>query len=103
LEPDESHCIDTEKDFPDLAIEVFVTSGGINKLEIYRRLGVREVWFFKNNQFEVHHLLAGEYIQVTSSQVLPHIDLKVIAQYTLADQPLKAVKEFREKIREMGD
>jgi len=102
LEPDESYCIDTEKEFPDLAIEVVVTSGGINKLEIYRRLGVREVWFFKNNQFEVHHLLAGEYIQVTSSQVLPHIDLKVIAQYTLADQPLKAVKEFREKIREMG-
>ena len=102
LEPDESYCIDTEKDFPDLAIEVVATSGGINKLEIYRRFGVKEVWFFKNSQFEVHHLLDGNYAQVTSSQVLPHLDLTVLAQYAIADEPLDAAWEFREKMREMG-
>lgn len=50
-EPDESYCIREDKEFPDLAIEVVVTSGGIDKLEVYKRLGVREVWFFKKNQF----------------------------------------------------
>ena len=44
-ELDESYCIGTDKDFPDLAIEVIVTSGSINRLELYRRLGVQEVWF----------------------------------------------------------
>ncbi|HIK45941.1 MAG TPA: hypothetical protein IGR64_13825 [Leptolyngbyaceae cyanobacterium M65_K2018_010] len=29
-EPDESYCIGTDKEFPDLAIEVIVTSGSIN-------------------------------------------------------------------------
>ncbi|HEU4620176.1 MAG TPA: Uma2 family endonuclease [Gammaproteobacteria bacterium] len=29
---------------PDLAIEVVWTSGGIDKLEVYRKLGVRELW-----------------------------------------------------------
>jgi Uma2 family endonuclease len=101
LEPDESYCIHTEKDFPDLAIEVVVTSGGINKLEIYRRLSVKEVWFFKNSQFEVHRLLYGNYVQITGSQLLPHLDLTVLAQYAIADEPLKAVREFREKIRGM--
>lgn len=50
IEPDECYCIGTEKEFPDLAIEVVVTSGGVDKLEIYKRLGVREVWFWLNNQ-----------------------------------------------------
>lgn len=48
-EPDESYCIGADKDFPDLAIEVILTSGSINRLELYRRLGVREVWFWQNN------------------------------------------------------
>lgn len=44
-EPDECYCLYQEKEFPDLAIEVVLTSGGIDKLKIYQRLGVREVWF----------------------------------------------------------
>ncbi|MGF1516337.1 MAG: Uma2 family endonuclease, partial [Nodosilinea sp.] len=47
-EPDEGYCIGLDKDFPDLAIEVIVTSGSINRLELYRRLGVREVWFWQS-------------------------------------------------------
>ncbi|HVS22648.1 MAG TPA: Uma2 family endonuclease, partial [Gammaproteobacteria bacterium] len=31
---------------PDLAIEVVWTSGGIDKLDAYRKLGVREVWYW---------------------------------------------------------
>ena len=46
LEPDECYCVGPMKRFPDLSIEVVETRGGINKLEIYRRLGVREVWFW---------------------------------------------------------
>ena len=37
-EPDESWCIGPEKEFPDLVLEIALTSGGIDKLEIYRRL-----------------------------------------------------------------
>lgn len=100
-EPDESYCIGTEKEFPDLAIEVVVTSGGLDKLEVYGRLGVREVWFFKNNQFEIHHLRGETYEQITQSEVLPNLDLTMLAQYALATNPLEAALEFREKVRAM--
>jgi len=44
LEPDECYLVgDQDKSAPDLAIEVIGTSGGIDKLEIYRRLDVGEV------------------------------------------------------------
>src|SRR5207302_419899 len=35
-EPDESWCIGGEKQFPDLVLEIALTSGGIPKLEVYR-------------------------------------------------------------------
>src|SRR5207247_1067652 len=41
--PDSDESIDV----PDIAIEVVQTSGGIDKLEVYRGLGVREVWFWR--------------------------------------------------------
>lgn len=40
-EPDESYNIDSKKPYPDLVIEVTVTSGGVDKLEAYRRMGGR--------------------------------------------------------------
>ena len=50
-EADESYCIGTDKAMPDLAIEVVITSGGLNRLEVYHRLGVPEVWFWQNGHF----------------------------------------------------
>lgn len=102
VEPDESYCIGTEKEFPDLAIEVIITSGGIDKLEVYQRLGVKEVWFFQNNQFKIHHLRGESYEQVAKSELLPNLDLTMLAQYVVADDPLDAALEFRERVREMG-
>src|SRR5438067_13645037 len=37
-EPDESWCIGEEKEFPDVVLEIALTSGGIDKLDVYRRL-----------------------------------------------------------------
>jgi hypothetical protein len=36
-----------DRDRPDVAIEVVWSSGGINELEVYRKLGVREVCFYE--------------------------------------------------------
>jgi Uma2 family endonuclease len=100
-EPDESYCIGTEKDFPDIAIEVVVTSGGLDKLEVYKRLGIPEVWFFKKNQIEVYNLRGESYEKLAHSEVLPNLDLAMLAQYAVATDPLEAALEFREKVREM--
>lgn len=100
-EPDESDCVRTEKEFPDLAIEVVVSSGGVEKLEVYQRLGVGEVWFFKkNNQFDIYRLKGNSYEKIETSQLLPDLDLTMLAEYAIAEDPLEAVLEFRDRIRE---
>lgn len=113
-EPDESYCIDmaadvevpstaladTDKEFPEGAIEIIETSGSINKLEVYKRLQVREVWFFKKNKFEIYYL-RGDYEKI-SHEVLPNLDLAMLAQYAVALDPLEAALEFWEKVKEMN-
>jgi Uma2 family endonuclease len=86
-EPDECYLFgDQRRDVPDLAIEVVWTSGGINKLEIYRRLGISEVWFWtKPNQITVYRLTAGAYQRVEASTFLPGLDIGLVC--SLLDQP----------------
>ena len=58
VEPDECYVLGDadEPEVPDLAIEVVVSSGGIKKLDIYRKLGVREVWFWRKGRIELFAL-----------------------------------------------
>ena len=51
-EPDESWCIGEEAEFPHLVVEVALTSGGISKLELYRRFGIGEVWIWRKEKIE---------------------------------------------------
>ena len=98
-EPDKCYCIGTDKDIPDLAIEVIYTSGGIDSLEIYQRLGVREVWFWQNKQFQIYSLQDDSYRQTSQSQLIPRLDLALLSQYVVIDDPLEAIVEWRKQIR----
>jgi Uma2 family endonuclease len=107
-EPDESYCIGTDKEFPDLAIEVVVTSGGINRLDLFRRLGIREVWFWQNDQFSLYHLREETpfefaqtfgYEQIHQSEILPDLDMNLLAECVRNPNPLAAAKEFRQRLR----
>ena len=107
-EPDEVYCIGTDKEFPDLVIEVIVTSGGINKLEIYRRLNVKEVWFWQNDRFSLYYLrseIPVQFVQtcgyepITRSEILPNLDIELLAEYIRYPNSLIAAKEFRQRLR----
>jgi len=100
VEPDECYLIgDQNRDTPDLVIEVVWTSGGIDKLEAYRRLGVPEVWFWKNDAMSAHVLAADRYGTSTRSLCLPGLDLELVV--SLLDRPtaIQAVRAFREHLR----
>jgi Uma2 family endonuclease len=43
FEPDESYYIGQQKEHPDLAIEINITSGSVSKLERYKRFQIRLV------------------------------------------------------------
>ncbi|MFB2838301.1 Uma2 family endonuclease [Floridanema evergladense] len=93
-EPDESYCLGTRKAVPDLAIEVIVTSGGIDVLEIYRRVGVREVWFWQDGVISVYCLREKGYELVSNSEVLPELDLRSLEFYSRMADQYDAVNAF---------
>ena len=98
-EPDESYCIGSEKEFPDLVVEVVFTSGGVDKLAVYKRLGVTEVWFWENDRFSLYRLRGDKYEPISASELLSNLDIALLAEYVQHPNPLLAVKEFRKTIR----
>lgn len=106
-EPDECYCIGEEKNIPDLAIEVIITSGSINKLETYRRLGVAEVWFWESNRLKLYHLREETpsvfletygYEQIVLSEFLPELSISLLEQCTLVSDQIQAIDEFEQGI-----
>jgi Uma2 family endonuclease len=100
LEPDECYCIGRRlNDVPDIAVEVVLTSGGIEKLSVYAGLGVREVWFWEDDAFHLHALRAGRYEPIVASELLPSLDLAVLATFMRRGDQHEAVKAFRDWLR----
>jgi Uma2 family endonuclease len=102
VEPDECYCVGPAKKFPDIAIEVIHTSGDINKLEIYRRLRVTEVWFWAKERFWVYRLAGKQYAPRERSEVLPALDLDELARIVVAtdeSHQTEAVRAYRRALR----
>ncbi|XXY45258.1 Uma2 family endonuclease [Sorangium sp. So ce269] len=100
LEPDECYCVgEPLKEFPDIAIEVVLTSGGIDKLSVYSGLGVREVWFWERGTFQIHALRGEEYEAIAASELLPDLDLVALARFVHWPDQHAAVKAFRSWLR----
>lgn len=100
IEPDECYCFDSEKPVPDLALEVVVTSGGIDDLLIYQGLGVPEVWFWQNSQFSLYYLRGEQYEKILKSEFLPNLDLNLLANLLISgEKPKDLILNFRESIR----
>jgi len=96
-EPDESYCLGERKSVPDLAVEIVVTSGGINILEIYRRIRVQEVWFWEDGVISVYCLRLNGYELVNKSELLPELDLRSLEFYSRMADQYDAVNAFIQK------
>jgi len=100
FEPDESYYLGEKKENPDLAIEVNITSGSIDKLEKYKRFNISEVWFWENNQISVYHLTNNNYEQTAQSKLLPDLDINLLARCILMPSIIEARSEFFKAIRQ---
>jgi Uma2 family endonuclease len=102
-EPDESWCLGREGEFPNLVLEIALTSGGLNKLEIYRRFAVDEVWFWRKNQLEVHVLNeSGQYHPVSRSRLLPDLDMALVERCVAIPSWREARQAFRQALAASG-
>ncbi len=100
IEPDECDVFGDEPlgRPPDRAIEVVWTSGGLDKLEIYRKLGVREVWTWRRGRLKLHALRGERYEEIPASEVLPGIDLDQLLSCLDRPTASQAIRAYRELI-----
>jgi len=100
-EPDVSFAFNTDKDLPDLAIEVIFSSGRLDDLEKYQALGVPEVWFWRNKQVTFYQLQTQGYREIDKSLFLPNLTCQTLTQFTnqgLSESPLVIETEFWQQI-----
>lgn len=85
LEPDECYKLGKleEDGLPDIAIEVVVSRGLVDRMEVYAGLGVVEVWVWQPSTaaIAVNRLVDGAYQQCERSEVLPALDLAELAKF----------------------
>jgi Uma2 family endonuclease len=105
VEPDECYAIGEKKNIPDLAIEVNITSGSLEKLKIYQRLGVAEVWVWQFNQLKLYHLREETPLQfldtygyehITASQILPELNIALLQQCVQISDDIEAIDQFEQ-------
>jgi Uma2 family endonuclease len=97
VEPDECYVFGDPRGVPrpHLAIEVIWTSGGLDKREIYRKLGVSELWFWRRGRIIVYVLRGEAYEESPHSEVLRGIDLVELAGFLDRRSASRAILEYR--------
>lgn len=100
VEPDACYVLgNREPEVPDLAIEVEWTGGGLDKLEIYCGLGVREVWILRRESLQVFVLSAGAYELRARSVLFPDLDVELLARFIDHPTQTEAVRDFLAALR----
>ncbi len=99
VEPDECYCVGEDKEFPDIAFEVVLTSGGVNRLAIYAGLGVAEVWLWRNATFEIYRLGPTGHERRERSGLLPELDFAQLVPLVEMPDQTRALQVFRDALR----
>jgi Uma2 family endonuclease len=101
VEPDECYVLgdNPTPERADIAIAVAWTRGAINKLDVYRKLGVREIWIWRKGTIEIHALHGEAYVPLQHSELLPGIDLPQLLRFVDIRPMTRAVTEYRAALR----
>lgn len=98
-EPDVSWCLHEEKEFPDLVLEIALTSGGVRKVDLYRRFAVPEVWFWRKGRLEIFTLRADgsgyDPADDGRSRLLPDLNVGLLERCTAINSLPEARRTFR--------
>lgn len=101
LEPDECYVVGKPMhEHPDIAIEVTLRKGFIDKLKVYQPLGVGEVWFWIDREgFQLYWLGEQGYEPIAASALLPSLDLEQLAGFVRQPDQHEAVRAYRDALR----
>ncbi len=95
--------IDLQQDPPpDLVVEIDITSGSQERLQIYASMGVLEVWRYDGNDFSINILQNQKYVVVEESLAFPNLPIQEISRFLEQvgqKDYLDLIMEFRNWVR----
>ena len=116
LEPDECYYIENEplvrgrSDIdlksdppPDLAVEVDITHNPIDRPSVYAALGVRELWRFNGEHFQIlRRVSESRYDAIENSEALPFMRSDLIEQFVrlMIEDENGGLRAFRDWLRQ---
>ncbi|MDQ3636895.1 MAG: Uma2 family endonuclease [Actinomycetota bacterium] len=68
---------------PELVVEIDITSPSLNKLPIYARLGIREVWRYDEERMRILGLEDDGYVERPASLALPTLTNDVLTRFAV--------------------
>jgi Uma2 family endonuclease len=97
-EPDLAYAFDSDKDLPDLVVEVIVSSGDLETLKSsYKNIGIGELWIRKDNVMTFYALEDDNYDVVAASGILTRIKSELLVQYVnrgMTESPFVIKQDF---------
>ena len=96
-EPDTAYAFNTDKNKPDLAVEVNFSSGSLNDLTKYQYLKIKEVWIWQNKAIKFYLLQDNQYVEIEQSINLKGIKSSILINYinrSFTESPLDIEREF---------
>lgn len=75
---------------PELVIEIDLSRSSSDKLELYRALGVGEVWQWADDELHFHVLGDQQFEEVAHSRVFPRVSARALAEQVRAGARLTA-------------
>lgn len=88
---------------PDVAVEVDITHGSLDKFPIYAALGVPELWLYDGENLSFYELRDEKYHQISNSRALPGLSAEKLAEFLKLSKnegQTPALKSFRQWLRE---
>ena len=100
-EADTGYAFVTEKEYPDLSVEVNFTSGSIKDLTKYQYLKIKEVWLYQNQEIKFYYLQDNCYSEIEESICLPGIKPEELIEYInrgFTESPLSIDRDWSAKL-----
>ena len=97
-EPDLAYAFGSDKDLPDLVVEVIFSSGDLETLKSsYQNIGISELWIWKEKKMTFYSLEQDNYTVVEVSKSLATIESSSFVEYVnrgITESPLIIKQDF---------
>ena len=82
---------------PDLAIEIEISRSALNRMAIYAKLGIPEIWRFDGESLRIHLLqVDGSYAESQTSRCIPQLPVQEMVPFLQPDEHLGDTTRVRQ-------